>query len=203
MLPSINFIMTITKLLALLAFSALGDDALDDNSDKGLSKCLAVPQAAVMANNLAKPITDKYFQLLGKAKFSVLFWDIYESQLLTTDGRQPFSNLCQHSLFEIHYLRDISQKELVENTIAQWRHLALHENEYSAFIPLLENIWPDIKAGDQLAMLNQTGRTVFYLNQQKIGQIENLAFAKAFLRIWLDEKTSEPELRQQLLGNSI
>jgi len=203
MLPSVSFAITMTKLLGFCAFGALGNDAFEDKSAKGLSQCIAAPQTAVIANNLTKPLTDKSFQLLGKAKFSVLFWDIYDSQLFTTDGRQPFSSLCQHSLFEIHYLRDISQKELIENTVSQWRHLALSANEYSGFVPLLENIWPDIKAGDQLAMLSHARTTVFYLNGKKIGTIESLAFAKAFLRIWLDEKTSEPELRQQLLGDSI
>jgi len=203
MLPNVNYMITMTKLLGLFTFSSFASDAFETNNDQALSKCIIAQQAGVTSNHLTKPMIDKNFQLLGKAKFSVLFWDVYESQLLTSDGRKPFSHLCQHSLFEIHYLRDISQKELIDNTVSQWRHLALSENEYSVFLPSLENIWPNIKAGDQLAMLNQASTTVFYLNGQKIGVIENLAFAEAFLRIWLDENTSEPELRQQLLGDSL
>jgi hypothetical protein len=106
-------------------------------------------------------------------------------------------------LFEIHYLRDISKKELIDNTVSQWQHLSLNENEYLAFLPLLEKIWLDINAGDRLSMLSQKGTSVFYLNRQKIGEIESLTFAKTFLSIWLDENTSEPKLRQQLLGNNI
>ena len=146
---------------------------------------------------------DKHFRQLGSAKFSVLFWDIYQSTLLTTDGQPPFSNRCQHALFEIQYLRDISKQELLENTISQWRHLALNESDYIEFVPLLDGIWPDIKAGDQLSMLSQAGTTVFYLNRQSIGAIDSAGFAKLFLSIWLDENTSEPKLRQQLLGEKI
>ena len=174
---------------------------------KNLAQCAGAEKITSTRDELlnsTKNLTENaHFKLLGQAKFSVLFWDIYNSKLLTTDGEQPFSSACQSSLFEIHYLRDISKKELLDNTVKQWRHLALDETKYKAYVPLLAAIWPDLKAGDRLAMLNQTGTTDFYLNSKKIGEIESIDFAKTFLRIWLDENTSEPKLRQQLLGDSI
>ncbi|TWX69964.1 chalcone isomerase family protein [Colwellia sp. C1TZA3] len=211
MLVNINVMPTLTVLFCLFSLNALADNPTESVtnheveavSDEGLMKCQVTEQATIIAGDLTKLTTEQHFTLLGKAKFSVLFWDIYESSLLTTDGQQPFSNVCQHALFEIHYLRDISKKELIDNTVSQWQHLALNENEYRAFLPLLENIWSDINAGDRLSMLSQRGTSVFYLNRQKIGEIESLTFAKIFLSIWLDENTSEPKLRQQLLGNSI
>jgi hypothetical protein len=206
----VNVMSTLTLLACLFSLNALANNPIESVtpsevavvSDEGLMKCQVSDQATIMASDL-KLTTEQHFTLLGKAKFSVLFWDIYESSLFTTDGQQPFSNLCQHALFEIHYLRDISKKELIDNTVSQWQHLSLNENEYLAFLPLLENIWLDINAGDRLSMLSQKGTSVFYLNRQKIGEIESLTFAKTFLRIWLDENTSEPNLRQQLLGNNI
>tara|TARA_R110000737_G_scaffold324376_1_gene337313 strand:- start:353 stop:976 length:624 start_codon:yes stop_codon:yes gene_type:complete len=201
-------LMVITTLLVYLfslnaAASRTMEKAPVRNSVVSLGKCQNSAKEPVIYDNLAKQLSEHSFTLLGKAKFSVLFWDIYESQLLTSDGRHPFSNTCQHSLFEIQYLRDISKKELIENTVAQWQYLALDENEYRSFVPLLENIWPDIKAGDQLSMLNQIGMTSFYLNEKKIGDIASLTFAKAFLSIWLDKNTSEPKLRKKLLGDNI
>lgn len=168
-----------------------------------VTKCQLSKQSPMLMNELLPSMKDKHFRQLGSAKFSVLFWDIYQSTLLTTDGQPPFSNRCQHALFEIQYLRDISKQELLENTISQWRHLALNESDYIEFVPLLDGIWPDIKAGDQLSMLSQAGTTVFYLNRQSIGAIDSAGFAKLFLSIWLDENTSEPKLRQQLLGEKI
>lgn len=200
---NVNMAIALIPLLALFSATGLARDDATGGSDKAPNQCLSVPSALVMADKLSKSYTEKYFQILGKAKFSFLFWDVYESQLLTSDGQQPFSNLCQYSLFEINYLRDISQIELIDNTVEQWQHLALSESTYSAFLPLLKNIWPDIKTGDQLAMLNQADTTFFYLNQQKIGEIVDATFAKAFLNIWLDENTSEPKLRKKLLGDSL
>ena len=211
MLVKSNVVPTLTLLVGLFSLNSVANNLIDSAtnsaveaaSDEGLMKCQATEQATTITGDLTKLTTEQHFTLLGKAKFSVLFWDIYESSLLTTDGQQPFSNVCQQVLFEIHYLRDISKKELIDNTVSQWQHLALNENEYRAFLPLLENIWSDINAGDRLSMLSQRGRSVFYLNRQKIGEIESLTFAKIFLGIWLDENTSEPELQQQLLRNSI
>jgi len=212
MLVNVNLMSTLTVLVVcLFSLNALANNPIEsvtpsevaNVSDEDLMKCQVSEQASIIANDLTKLTTEQHFTLLGKAKFSVLFWDIYESSLFTTDGQRPFSNLCQHALFEIHYLRDISKKELIDNTISQWQHLSLNVNEYLAFLPLLEKIWLDINAGDRLSMLSQKGTSVFYLNRQKIGEIESLTFAKTFLRIWLDENTSEPKLRQKLLGNSI
>jgi hypothetical protein len=207
MLVNVNLMSRLTLLVWLFSLNAVANIPIESVTpsdvvvvnDESLIKC----QATIIANDLTKLTTEQHFTLLGKAKFSVLFWDIYESSLFTTDGQRPFSNLCQHALFEIHYLRDISKKELIDNTVSQWQHLSLNENEYLAFLPLLEKIWLDINAGDRLSMLSQKGTSVFYLNRQKIGEIESLTFAKTFLSIWLDENTSEPKLRQQLLGNNI
>ncbi|SEL76639.1 Chalcone isomerase-like [Colwellia chukchiensis] len=143
------------------------------------------------------------FQLLGKAKLSVLFWDIYESQLLTSDAKVPFSSACQCILFKIRYLRAISNQELVANTEAQWQHLQVDKDIYRGYLTKLARIWPDIQAGDQLSLLSQGEITVFYFNQQKIAAIKSPTFAKLFLGIWLDKNTSEARLRQQLLGGGI
>jgi hypothetical protein len=179
------------------------DEKIDAFSSADTNTCQGVKIKAKAANVLAKNMTSRDFKLLGEAKFSVLFWDIYQSRLLTSDGQYPLSHHCQSSLFEIQYLRDISKQELLDNTLAQWQHLAIDKAEYMLYLTVLENIWPDIKAGDQLTLLSRANRTVFYFNQKKIAEIESEEFADLFLRIWLDENTSEPELRTQLLGDLI
>tara|TARA_R110000744_G_scaffold117745_1_gene220134 strand:+ start:26157 stop:26804 length:648 start_codon:yes stop_codon:yes gene_type:complete len=215
MLGRFNVVYRLAIFLCLFSVNATeyeaGDSAFKSNNLSepnnlrkiGQLNCPVTELDALIVSDLTEVITQQHFTLLGKAKLSVLFWDIYESSLLTTDGQVPFSNVCQHSLFEIQYLRDISKQDLLDNTAAQWRHLSLNENEYLTFLPLLEKIWLDINAGDRLSMLNQKDKTLFYLNGKNIGEIQSLTFAETFLDIWLDENTSEPKLRLKLLGNSI
>ena len=203
MLRNFSYGIFLMMMLGTLCSSAQASNDIAAVDAKRMTQCRATEQTPVATDELVPSITKQNFQLLGSAKFSVLFWDIYQSTLLTTDGQAPFSNACQHALFEIRYLRDISKKELLDNTIEQWRHLSLKEQDYQTFVPMLENIWPDIQAGDQLSMLSQANKTIFYLNRQSIGEIDSATFAQLFLAIWLDENTSEPKLRQQLLGELI
>ena len=152
----------------------------------------AMPLSVVMA--------EQDLQQVGQAKFSLLFWDIYDSKLSTSSGRYPVRSDKQSVLFEINYLRDISQQELIERTVEQWQHLGMSQREYASYIPLLEQMWPDIQAGDSLALLIDARGNRFYFNNKFIGDIRPPQFGPRFLAIWLSVNTSQPKLRQQLLG---
>ncbi|WP_181901732.1 chalcone isomerase family protein [Thalassotalea euphylliae] len=136
--------------------------------------------------------------LVGKAKFSVLFWDIYDSALFTYDGKYQAD---EAFLFEINYLRDISRDDLIERTVEQWQHLGVDSIKYQPFLADLANIWPNISKGDQLAMWTDGRSTAFYFNQAFRGQIADPAFSQLFASIWLSPQTSQPKLRKKLLGN--
>lgn len=198
---------TIVAIIYLCSWQVFANTYKDTTGDKQSHtkeiNCEAVDLQSVKTKSLTEYIAKQPFILLGKAKFSVLFWDIYESSLLTSDGQKPFDQACQQSLFEIQYLRDISKKDLLDNTVSQWQYLSLKESEYALFLPLLESIWLDINAGDRLSMLTQYSRTLFYLNSEYIGEIESVTFAETFLSIWIDKGTSEPKLRLKLLGENV
>lgn len=151
---------------------------------------------------LPKDVSDLNFKVVGSAKFSVLFWDIYNSTLYTKSGKYLHKSSPKSLLFEIEYLKDITTNDLVERTVQQWKYLDISESEYSKFIPILKVIWPDISSGDKLAMLLQNNQSVFYFNDMKVGHIEEKEFSKLFLDIWLSPKTSQTKLRSQLLGET-
>lgn len=137
-------------------------------------------------------------QLVGKAQFSVLFWDIYESNLYTASGE--FEGITPPLVFEINYQRNISKQELIERTREQWQELGLLITQYEHFISPLNSLWPDIKQGDTLAIKVAKDHSLFYFNNVYIGKIEDEKFAMIFLDIWLSKNTSQPKLRNQLLG---
>ncbi|WP_133407613.1 chalcone isomerase family protein [Parashewanella tropica] len=135
---------------------------------------------------------------LGGASFSFLFWDLYKSTLYTSNANKPRD--ANEVLFKIQYKRDIDKKDLVEQTQVQWEHLKLPPKEYQSYLPELENIWPNVKKGDTLALLVSNKGSSFYLNQACIGTIADPHFGKRFLDIWLSPNTSEPKQRKRLLG---
>lgn len=139
-----------------------------------------------------------HLKMVGEAQFSVLFWDIYYSRLYTPTG--TFETVSTDTVFEIKYQRDISQVDLIDRTIEQWQHLDFPAAKYQAFVPKLAELWPDIKKGDTLALLVDQQSSYFYFNDQYLGKIEGELFAPLFLAIWISPKTSQPRLRQQLIG---
>tara|TARA_B110000467_G_C18191401_1_gene406306 strand:- start:209 stop:763 length:555 start_codon:yes stop_codon:yes gene_type:complete len=142
------------------------------------------------------------FQPIGETTFSILFWDLYKSRLLTTSGRYPINSSDEKLIYEINYLASISSDDLIKRTQEQWDHLGVSSHLYNRFLPELKRIWPNIDKGDTLSLLLFNDGSYFYFNQKFIGGIKDPAFGQIFLDIWLAENTSQPNLRAELLrGN--
>ena len=62
-----------------------------------------------------------------------------------------------------------------------------------------ERIFPDVKPGDHILGVYRPDGARFYQDEQLIGAIRTTGFAEAFFAIWLDARTSAPELRAALL----
>ncbi|GAB3034311.1 chalcone isomerase family protein [Bowmanella dokdonensis] len=160
---------------------------------------LALGLALFSIKPLASPLAD--LKLVGQAKLSVWFWDIYQSSLYSPDGkyRQGHYPLA----LQIRYLRDIKASELIEATEEQWQALALKDKAIPSWLKQLESIWPDIQKGDELTLeVTQNRISRFYHNGEPIGTFEDPDFGPAFLAIWLAENASYPKLRGQLTGRT-
>ena len=59
------------------------------------------------------------FRHVGESIFSVLFWDIYRSKLLTTSGTYPVNTAEEQLIYEITYFIDISSIVLIKRTQEQ------------------------------------------------------------------------------------
>lgn len=141
----------------------------------------------------------KNMQMVGEATLSVLFWDIYHSQLFTPNGNYQTGDY--PLALNIHYLRDIDAQDLLERTVQEWDKLGFKATQYQAWVKQLQQIWPNIKQGDQLTLhITAAQQSDFYFNQNKIGSVQDQRFGQQFVAIWLDEKCSFPHIRKQLLG---
>ena len=175
----------IISIILLLASAALSVAKADSN---------------IIPDLLSEDFKQSTYKEVGRAKFSVLFWDIYNSTLYTKSGDYLHENFPESLLFKIEYLKDISADDLLKRTIEQWQYLQIPKSQYSPFIPKLKAIWPNISAGDSLVMLVENNKSVFYFNDRKIGVIQEPEFSRLFLDIWLSPETSQTQLRAQLLG---
>ena len=138
-------------------------------------------------------------RLVGAGRLSVLFWDIYDIQLWSPDGQyrldQPFA-------LELQYLRSVDRQAIAETSVEEIQKQANLELEVLADWQMqLFQIFPDIQKGDRLiGLYDPQMPSQFFLNGASIGVIDDANLSRHFFDIWLSEETSNPQLRQQLLG---
>lgn len=140
-------------------------------------------------------------KLVGQGQFSYLFWDLYQAQLYTADGRWSDYQQSSPVVLKLTYQRDISKADFIEATVDQWKHLQGKVSaQHQDWAKQLDKLWTDVKKGDQLSCVLMPDRKVqFYFNDKLLGDVADPAFGPAFLDIWLSDKTSAPKLRRQLL----
>lgn len=163
-------------------------------------KVLAMLFAALTGfNSIAMPIDG--LQKVGQAKLAVLFWDIYDSALYTANGRYHAEIYPQ--ALEIIYLRDVEASDLIEKTQEEWKKLGIKDENAANWLIAIAEIFPNIKEGDNLTLVvNSAKQSEFFLNSVPIGIVKDPAFGPNFLRIWLDERSSHPKVRNKLIGKN-
>ena len=168
-------------------------------------KLIIILTSLVFANlpltTSASVVDENQLKLVGEGKMSFLFWDVYLLRLYTANGEYKTR---QHPLaLEFNYLMDIEAKDLVEETVNQWREqdMSEHKDEQD-WVEQLNNLWPDIQDGDQLLFIvDENKHSQFYYNQNYRGVIQSSEFSERFSAIWLSEKTTAPKVRKKLLGD--
>ena len=134
---------------------------------------------------------------------------VYHSQLRTPNGR--YDGPQQDRALIITYRRDIDREALVEATRDQWQAQGILQQEprSEAWLRMLQGIWPDVAPGSQLAFVVSGGEGQFWYRASAaqtaftpLGPRQSAAFSTRFLAIWLDPRTTYPELRQQLIGGT-
>ena len=118
-------------------------------------------------------------------------------QMVSGSTNKPFA-------LSIQYLRHIEGKDLAARSVEEMRKQGLKDEKIlTGWYNTLKNIFPDVENGSVLTAVFVPGQhTKFFSNDQEIGIVEGDEFLNWFSGIWLSEKTSEPELRQQLIGHS-
>ena len=157
-------------------------------------------------NSFAKTQFNQYFnnkQLVGDARFRYYFWDVYDIALYAPQGRYdpdfPFG-------LKIDYLRELKGGKIAKVSVDEMREIGFKNKpklQYWYF--LMKDIFPDVAVGDSLIGIYRPNQGSYFYNENgdQIGVILDDDFGKYFFGIWLNEKTSMPDVRVRLLsGNS-
>ena len=152
----------------------------------------------------ANDVVQKYIhnaKQVGSGRLSVLLWDVYDATLYAPQGKW---NANAPYALSIHYFREIEGADIAERSIEEIRKQGfVDEIKLGKWHTQMRQIFPDVQNGTELtAVFTADTSTNFYAGGKYIGSITGAEFGTHFFNIWLSEKTSEPALRQKLLGLS-
>jgi hypothetical protein len=136
------------------------------------------------------------FARWGSGEFRRFGFLIYEATLWAggDDPREPPLAL------KLTYKRNIAGRDIAEASLREMRNLGVSDAaRLKAWGEQLSSIFPDVRTGDSILGLHLSQGARFFHNNRDRGAIEDPAFARAFFAIWLDARTSAPELRAALL----
>jgi hypothetical protein len=98
------------------------------------------------------------------------------------------------------YKRNIAGRDIAEASVKEIRQLGIaDEAALKDWGERMRALFPDVRPGDHILGLHQADGAHFFHNDRPLGSIGETAFARAFFAIWLDARTSAPELRAALL----
>jgi len=105
---------------------------------------------------------------------------------------------------DFHYARALEGARIAERSVDEIEKLGFGTAEQRLrWGGAMRSIFPSVAKGDRLTGVNLPGHGVaFFHNGRTIGDIADPTFAKAFFGIWLDPRTSRPDFRRKLLGES-
>lgn len=158
-----------------------------------LSLGVSANSMTMLSNYMSQP------QKVGEGRLNFMFWQVYDASLFATDGQwqqnKPFA-------LSLTYLRELQGEKIADKSIEEIRHQGFNDElKLATWHQLLKHILPDVEEGTVLTgIFTKDKRTVFYLADKKIGEINDADFGELFFNIWLGNNTSAPKLRQQLLS---
>ena len=136
------------------------------------------------------------FRPWGRGEFRRLGFLVYEATLWAS-GDDP---LRPPLALKLTYKRNISGRDIAEASVKEIRNLGVaDEARLRGWGEQMLRIFPDVRPGDHILGIQLPDEARFFFNDRSIGTIEDPAFARAFFAIWLDAKTSAPDLRAALL----
>jgi len=140
-------------------------------------------------------------KLIGEGTLKVLMWEVYDLRLFT-DGT-PFS-WNNKFMLEFDYSRELKKESVIDASLKEFKlQPNVTDKDIKAWEVYLEKVIQSVQKGAKASIIwVPDGQIIFHYEGSKPTTIENEKFARAFLNIWLGERTSRPKLRNKLLNKS-
>ena len=141
-------------------------------------------------------------RLLGSGRLTVMLFHVYDARLWVRDGFIAADASQSPLALELEYARTLEGAQIAERSITEMKRIGeFGDDAAQRWLASMKQIFVDVKAGDRLTGLQQPGLGArFFLNGKPVGEVRDAEFTRLFFGIWLSPRSSQPALRDALLG---
>jgi len=176
-----------------------------------LSLLLAAPTLALVRSEAEAEEATKPFppddalreaRRQGHGRFRWFGLTIYDAELLTAQPLRDDQWPQQTFALRLTYARTLRGAEIAKSSLQEMEKLGIvPAAQRDAWLQRMTALFPDVNPGDAITGVNLPNRGIrFWRTDRPLGTVDDPAFARAFFSIWLDPKTTAPDLRKSLLG---
>ena len=128
-------------------------------------------------------------------------FEVYDARLWTPRGFRHSQAEQFPFALELEYLRKLEGSAIASRSIDEMRRVgSFTDAQAKSWLAAMLQLFPNVREGERITGINLPGvGAEFWVNGQRVGAVKDEAFARLFFGIWLDERTSEPKMRAQLL----
>ena len=136
---------------------------------------------------------------VGKARFKVIFFKIYDAELFAPDGR--FDRAGPYAL-RLTYLINAKKDRIVSQTVKEMkRQTSASNTQVESWIPLMERHFISMDKGTNADFIHTAdGRLVLAAEGEVISEITDREFITALMDVWLGPKVRDKTFQRALMG---
>jgi Chalcone isomerase-like len=167
---------------------------------------LAAPWAVMARVDAPPEVRGELSQarFIGQGRLRYFGLHIYDAALWSTASGSELS-LDSHAIgLELRYARNLDGEAIAQRSLQEMSRVGeVSDANGQRWLQEMKRLFPDVTAGDRLTGIHRPGEAArFYLNGKLRGDVRDPTFGKLFFGIWLSPRTSQPQLRRALLGQS-
>ncbi|MBL6679152.1 MAG: hypothetical protein ISQ39_00035 [Alphaproteobacteria bacterium] len=137
------------------------------------------------------------YEIVGKANYSFIIWNIYDATLITKTGELNNSEF----ILVLKYNKVIKKDRLINETINEFKKQANFKEEYLIEVrEILEKTFKETKVNSVFIGIKNIDKSFFYFDGLKILETEDQKFINHFFNIWLREDSQNPSFTKKLTG---
>jgi len=142
-------------------------------------------------------------RLIGSGRLRYFGFSVYDASLWALPDFKVAQISQQRFALCLSYLRAFTARDIAQRSLQEIRRMHQVAQETArVWLTVLQEVLPDVAAGDRITALHPPGGVAFWHQGRSIGGISDSDFGDKFFDIWLSESTSEPKLRNALLDRA-